>query len=761
MTLLELDQPVRATETASPVPPGRVEETPPEVPPAPGAGRTLFVAFLATSAAAWMTGGVFVEFFARLVAVAAGAVGVGGVAFALRRGRVALQYLLVPVAFAAGYSVALLLPNATGVRGTVPELVRAALSNGGLAEPPIPFDPGWRFLVVVLAVLVGAAAASIATASTRPRLAVLVPLPVVVAGALQQPEGRDLLSGAVALVLLIAALLVSYTNELAEESEAGALSRAFELRQLARGGAATVAVLLVLVALSRASLLFPSPNDPSKAQPQKPQVQPLSAVKDRPLFTVRSTLVGPWRLGVLDGYDGSAWLLPPYDPTRAVDVGSEGQVPGPRRASSAADFTIRDLGGFTLPAPIGAVRIDGAKGDVGFDPRTQVFRTRRGAAGPGFAYRVEAARPPSGAELRAVGSSVDDALRPLLAVPAAPVEVQRLLDAAPINPFERLQYLRAKLYAQVVAAGSGVPVDVPPARVVDLLAGGEASPFEIVASEALLARWSGLPSRIGYGFNGGTVVDGGREFRPRDGANWLEVHLNQLGWVTIVGIPPKARSSLTADPKNSKPTIRPSDQLTLQVYLPIRNEDPLQLFQVLRYYLVSAMPFLLGLALLLATFTYPLKVVRSRRRRRWGLARGPAGRIAVAYAEFRDLAVDLAIGSSTLTPLEFLQATVDDDEHGEFAWLVTRSLWGDLSRDLRDEDAEAAEAMANSLRRRLAGAQPAGARAAAAVSRASLRGPYDRGLPNLWPAGRPRRSPLRTLRLVAGRRVGRARVRSA
>jgi hypothetical protein len=404
----------------------------------------------------------------------------------------------------------------------------------------------------------------------------------------------------------------------------------------------------------------------------------------------------------------------------------------------SAEFTVKDLGGFTLPGPISPVRIEGAKGDVGFDPRTQVFRTRTGSAGEGFDYRIDAARPLTGVELRASGGqAVPDELRRFAEVPDAPVEVRQLLDTAPTNPFERVQSLRAKLYTQVTAAGSGVPVDVNPARVVQMLAGDEATPFEIVAAEALLARWAGLPARIGYGFNGGSPVEDGREFRPKDGANWLEVHLGEAGWVAIVGTPPKARASLTADPKNAQPTIKPSDELTLQVYLPIQNENPLQLFQVVRYWLKVSAPVALGLVLLVLSFPYPVKLLRARRRRRWGQAHGPAGRIAVAYAELRDLAIDLDVGSPAATPLEFLDATVEDEEHAELAWLVTRGLWGDLARDLRDDDAAAAEALSGSLRRRLSGAQAAPARLAGAVSRASLRSPFDPGLPNPWP--RPRR----------------------
>lgn len=758
------DGPLVATPAAAPPDLTRPDPGPAPVEPAAHPGRSLVVALLAAAAAAWMCGGVFVGPLARLVAVLAAGVGVGGVAFATRRNRLVLQYLLVPAGFVFGYAVAILLPNATGVTGTVPQLVRAAISNGGLAEPPIPFDPGWRFLIVVLMVFVGAAAASVATAAGRPRLGVLVPLPVVIAAALEQPSGQELLSGAVALVLLIAALLVSFTAELAEGSEGGGLSRAFELRQLGRGAAAMVAVLVVLGGLSQASLLFPNPRDPAQAKPMKPQVQPLTAVKDRPLFEVRSRLAGPWRLGVLDGYDGSAWLLPPFDPSRVVDIGSDGAVPGPARATVPADFTIRDLGGFTLPAPVSPRRIDGARGDVGFDPRTQVFRTRRGAAGQGFDYRVDAARPLTGAELRAAGAGVVPSdIQPFRQVPDPPVQVEQLLASAPTNPFERVQALRAALYAKVVAAGSGVPVDVTPARVVQMLDGAEATPFEIVAAEALLARWSGLPSRIGYGFNGGTSVTGGREFRPRDGANWLEVYLGDAGWVAILGTPPKARSSLNADPKNSQPTIRPSDELTLQVYLPIKNDNPLQFFQIARYWVQVASPFLLGLVLLLVVFAYPLKLWRSVLRRRWARQLAPGAQIAVAYAELRDVAIDFGIGSPAATPLEFLSATVDDDEHAELAWLVTRCLWGDLVRDLRQDDAEAASVLSASLRRRMAAAQPAGARVSAAVSRSSLRRPYDRGIPNPWPRPRPDRSGSSSLvgRLLAPMRRLRPRARPA
>ena len=105
-------------------------------------------------------------------------------------------------------------------------------------------------------------------------------------------------------------------------------------------------------------------------------------------------------------------------------------------------------------------------------------------------------------------------------MPTPPLEVGHLPGAAPPTPFERLQFLRARLYENVVAAGSGVPVDINPARVVQLLKGAEGTPFESVASAALRARWAGRHARIGCGFTGGAAPPGGPVgSRPKHGTH--------------------------------------------------------------------------------------------------------------------------------------------------------------------------------------------------------------------------------------------------
>jgi hypothetical protein len=116
-------------------------------------------------------------------------------------------------------------------------------------------------------------------------------------------------------------------------------------------------------------------------------------------------------------------------------------------------------------------------------------------------------------------------------------------------------------------------------------------------------------------------------------------------------------------------------------------------------------------------------LVRGRRREA-ARAAGPRARIALAYAEWRDLATDFGYPHATDTPLMFLERFVDDAEHAELAWLTTRAIWGDLRTSVTDDHAAAAEELSRALRQRLSSSQPATMRFVAAVSRLSLRDPY-------------------------------------
>lgn len=689
-------------------------------------------AFLASSAAAWMAGGLFRSPYARLVGIVGVLIGVGVVmaSYVSRRPAV-VQYLVVPIATLAG--IALVLPDASGGNSNLVGLIGEAITAGGLKQPPIPFDPGWRFILVVVFALVGAASASTATGFTRAKLAVLVPVPVMMATALVQPRSSEIISTTVAIALMFAAQSLTYGNELAD---AGASTATFEVRRLARGGAMLVLLVVAVVGISRADFLFPDTAKDQIIPPQRPKAQPLSV--DRILFTAISARPGPWRLGVLDTFDGRGWLMPAFDSGRLVTISGAAPIPVEGINTDAGrqktTFEVEDIGGHVMPSLANPLSLKGARTPIDYDPVTQVLRLNERRAFRGLTYTIESPVPPGGNVL-AEAPAPPESMSVFTSAPPAPNEVVVLLNEAPENLWERLQFVRGRFYEKVVAAGAGSPRDVPPARVVELLKGTEGSPFEITAAEALLARWAGVPSRIGYGYYSGERKAADRfEVHPKHGATWIEVYFQGHGWIPIVGVPPRARASLDDAKQNQDPNVLPTDELALVVFVPVRLSSVRLIYVAVRYWLSLVVPIAIGLALIWWLVPFVAKSARRYVRKRWAHRRGVQERVAVAYAEFRDGCSDLNIGRSIDTPLDFCTRVQNDDEHQELAWLVTRALWGDLRRDLRPSDADNAEELSGSVSRRIRVAQPSITRLLSIGSRTSLRSPYSHEIPNLWPA---------------------------
>jgi hypothetical protein len=671
--------------------------------------RVAVAAGLAAAAGGWVLAGVFDSWPARLLGLVAPAIGAGVAALAATRYRqnVLAAWGAVPAAIVAGWLV--VLPDGAAA----PRLVVEALRGGGISQPPVPFDPGWRFLLVAVVVLAASAATGLALSTQNVLAATLLGAGMVVAGVLVQPTDGALVAVCGALVLLAASMAVAVGGE----SGGG-----FEARRLGRGAAALAGLVAFVVALSQLGFLFPDNPDHQVIPPKRPEVPPAAA--DRVLFKVKADRPLPLRLGVLDVYDGRGFLTPPYD--------SERFTPIDRRAASGgvrATITVEDLGGHLLPGLASPQSVFGTKSAVEVDPRTGQLRLPKARAHQGMTYTVVGAPVPSADALDRSGPP-PDALDEFTDVPPPPKLVADLLAAAPGlgTPYARVQFVRAALYNRVVAAGAGNPEDVPPSRVVDFLDGKEASPFEITAAEVLLTRWAGVPARLGYGYYD---PSGAAEVRPRNGATWLEAYFEGSGWVPVVGSPPRAKSSFTRAPKKQDPLVRPTDALALVVYVPVRLTTVQLLYTLVRYWLVRVLPLLLLAALLWAALPLALRALRRWRRRRWATGRGAPERLLVAYAELRDTAIDLNVGGPDMTALEFTEALAPDDEHRQLAWLVTRGLWGDLRRDLAESDVKAGEDMAASVARRLRRAQPLAARMGAVASRASLREPWSTEVPSL------------------------------
>lgn len=750
---------------------GATEERP-EVPL-----RPLLAAALATSAAALVAGGIFGTWSARLLALFAVGIGIGWAWLTLRspQRETTYQVLLLPVGFFVG-TVAMLATG--GDAGELPKAMSDAIASGRLLRPPVPFDPGWKPIIVVVFSLLGFGAGWVGTALGRPRMAIAVPLPVLALTAITQPDDGQFIAGLCAFVPLLAALAVLFGGDSLKASE---LTKEFELKRALRGVAAAAAAVVALVVLSNASFLFPAPvYDPSD-QAQKPKPIPLSSIEDRVLFEVSTTsgVTGPWKTGVLDTYDGEAWRLPPFEKARLRPVPPGGVVDPSRdkKATEIVQFKIRDLGNAaSLPGMTSPTRLEKPDDlDAKWDPRVNVFRLTEGRVPADVTYTIAQPPYPDAAALLEAPKLKGD-FSDMLEMPKPPARIARLLQEAPPEPaWARLAYVRKALREVVVAAGGGVPGDIPPERVAEIFESKshEATPYEIVAAETMLARWAGIPARIGFGFDGLNDENGVATVRPGNAAQWLEVYFEGEGWLPLIQAPEKAKQQLDRDP-NAKfdPNTLASDEVAAEVVIPIKLESFKQLYQRIREELLAAMPFFGAiLAVYLATPSV-MKVWRRRKRRRWAEQLGPRAQIAVEYAELRDTAHDLNVGDHLDTPLEYLKRVVEDEEHAEFAWLVARSLYGDLGSTVTDEDARAAEELSVSLRRRLSKGQPFQARVLGALSKASLRQPYTTEVPNvilldpvgrwtMWRAerrkqrkagGRSRRWPvLRRIPLLAGR----------
>lgn len=658
--------------------------------------------------------------------------GLGGVfvaAQASRRKRV----LAVNVTIAVGIlSVGLLLVAVDGVDGVfrIGAAIREARAARGVLRPPVEFLPGFRAITGWLMAGLGFAAGWLAIEMRRPAMGLLAPLPVMIIGSISVPAAAKLPVGVVVLVMFIVglALLSSLTNATAAGAEGEAPSLGYEMRRAARALPLVAGLVVGIILLSRSGLLFPPPIYDPVRDAQRPKAIPLSEVEDKVLFEVRSKSTGPWRIGLLDVYDGKEWRLPAFAESELKRVPRSGVVDADVGPATRADFLVKELGGAVLPGVPNTASIVATGPKLAFDPRTGAIRLAEGQIKTGLAYTVTGGAVPTEEQLSALTKSIPKNIERFLEAPKPPPAAQALLDEAPKAPlWARLDFVRSRLLQTVTASGPGLPVAVPPAKVDDMLAGSkEGSPFEIVAAQALLARWAGVPARIGYGFDGGDVLsENVRELHPKHGSSWLEVWFPQFHWFPVLGAPLKAKASLSSDdPTNKNPQVVQSDQIAVQVFIPLRSPQRSLFFDQVRRIVTLVVPILVFAGLVWLLYPVVVKARRRARRRAWARETSDVARIEVAYAEFRDWCTDLGLRGEHATPLGFLSWFADDEEHTQLAWLVTRAVYGDLRELVGEGDALAAEELSRTLRTRVGTPIPLTIRAIAYVSRLSIKSPW-------------------------------------
>lgn len=675
-------------------------------------------------AAAVMTGGLFIGVSGRVWAALSG---LAGIALAIWLGRARQQLIVYAgvVGGIIGIGLLAVLPTGFGNILNLATEIRSAVASGDVLRPPVDFDPGWHAILAWVMACLGFAGAWLAVEVRRPALGLVAALPVVGLGAISLPESQQLGSGLVALVLFGIGLGLLSGAQPGDEEERRA-ARQYEVRRALRALPLMGIVTVALYFAAQSEFLFPDPIYDPAEEARLPKSVPLSDVQDRVLFTVRAKFTGPWKMGSLDVYDGENWRLAPFAQSELKEVPESGLVNEDLRPGVRATFTIRGLEGAILPTLPNTVGIVAEGPTLAYDARTGNIRLSQGQIQPGFNYIVAAANIPTIERLQRADPAVPRDVRRFLEVPDAPPAVAGLLNRSPTNIWDRLDFIRQTFLKTVTAKGQGTPAPVPPSRVQDMISGSKiGSPYEIVASQALLARWAGLPARIGYGFDGGDQAPGGiLEIRPKHGALFLEVFFKDFGWLPIIGDPLQAQESISDQPQQQQQEVGISEEVSVRLFLPYLTREEGRFFEDARSFVFRVLPIIAALLLLYYLWPLPYKAFRRARRRTWAAERGPGARVALAYAEFRDYASDYGYRHYTDTPLMFLERVIPDDEHAELAWLVTRSLWGDLRGEVESDDALAAEELSRSLRRRLGQAQPSTLRFVAALSRLSVRHPY-------------------------------------
>lgn len=662
------------------------------------------LATVATLAAIWPLGILFAT-PAALVLLGACALISAAASASVARAAGGGLFALLPTAVLAGLVIAAAWVRA-GSFTALQQAIDDIIGSGQLSQAPLPFLPGWLALTGVLSVML-AAAITLAARATKPLAAIIIAAPFLLVGAVIQPHGYVLvgLLPAISLLLIAAALAHTYAT-------AGRIT----VKPLLAALAMITAVAAIVFSLSAAGLIS-GLRTSLAARPAGPVPAAGLVVGSDTIATLRADRPLPLRIGVLSEYrDDGQWLMPPLTPAHVRGLGDGELASQPAVAGAVVAATVEleaEIGRF-VPLVPGSYAVEALPSAAQLDDDAQTVMLPS-AHTKDLTYTLR------------VALADRSAPAPAPPVTAIPEEITAALADAPRAPMQRFELLRKALYAR----GSEGPapttgaIAVTPKRAVEIWQGAAASSFEITATEALLASWSGLEVRIGYGWYASTPSGTNTYTITNDnGASWVELRSADGQWYPLVNQP--------GAEANTPIAIAPDGSRFAEAVIPLQsgsiNVSQVVSYWLKRYLLAAVIAVAAWLALPLALRTW-----RTYRRRRYGQARGAAARVAVAYAQLRDLAIDFDLGNRDASPLAFLTDFQTDEDHRQFAWLVERVLWGDLRRDVTEVEADAAERLAKSLRRRLAGGQTYLRRFVALGSRRSLARPYLPELPNPYP----------------------------
>jgi len=366
--------------------------------------------------------------------------------------------------------------------------------------------------------------------------------------------GRSDPHGLLAVLLVVLALAGWVLLDRRAESHRDRILTVLPVAGVAGVALAAVAVVPADGAFQPREHVDPPVVDVAAASPL-PRLGAWAANPDVELFRVRGPAV-PLRLVALGTHDGSQWRAG----TEYAPVGSTRRTTLPagderRRVDESVELT--GLGGPWLPTPGDPVGVAGGAGGGASDQPLVDLETGtllEAGAREGTRYRVSAeVDAPDPQQL--LGASVPSAAEagPYLEQPALPASLTAyasrvVRDAA--TPYERAVAIEQAVQNQRELSSSATSGSAY-WRIEQFLFGATGqSGARVGTSEqfatafALLARDSGLPTRVVVGFRPGSPEPGAtgadaetRVVRGADALAWPEVFFDGLGWVPFSPTP--------------------------------------------------------------------------------------------------------------------------------------------------------------------------------------------------------------------------------
>ncbi|MFI5492315.1 DUF3488 and transglutaminase-like domain-containing protein [Actinoplanes sp. NPDC051859] len=518
--------------------------------------------------------------------VAGAALGSVGIGVAARR---LPSWTVAPLSVLglAGYAAWALTVTAerAALTGPLPEIISDALTNGIprllTAMIPVEATPDTVIVAVVAAWLAGLAGTEVAVRAGRVLLGCL-PAAALYAGVLYvvgpnaDSAGWPTLTFAVAVV---AALAVSARPANAPPlDDMPAQTRAAVRGRALAGAAAGLVVLTGLIAALGpwvGGQVTATPVDPRRYV-EPPRVDsldesPLNRIsgwalaRDQKLLDVGPSAPGTQqvrlRLAVLPDYDGITWRVGATYRNAGRVLPPAALLPDVPVQRVTQEITVQQLTGRLLPVLPTPAGVAGTR--IAYDATTGTV-IRPEELRPGLRYTVTSdVQEPDVNLLPTADAPAGAAVARFLTVgPGVPDSIQRLAEK--LADGNGGAYDRAAAIEQFLAEHYRVVADAPSGHAYPNLSfflvgprdrGGQRGTSEqFAASFALLARLTGLPSRVVVGFDapkaGGPVTGG-------DAIAWPEVLFDDLGWVAFDPMPKSDQPRPVEADFTPKPTVAP------------------------------------------------------------------------------------------------------------------------------------------------------------------------------------------------------------